>query len=244
MEQSAIQVRNLSKSYDSGSIRSWALREVDLEVKRGELVLLMGPSGSGKTTLLSAIGCILRPTSGSVRLDGLDVWNLPSHTLPSVRLKRIGFVFQAFNLFPALTAGENVALALDIGGVRGAAARRRADEMLANVGLQDKFDKLSSDLSGGQKQRVAIARALVLDPTVILADEPTAALDSETGASVMGLLRSLARQRGRAVVVVTHDSRMVTYADRVISIEDGLVKSDVAPACAGQSDRGKELPYG
>jgi putative ABC transport system ATP-binding protein len=217
----AIAVRKLTKTYESGEAAVHALREVNLDVAPGEVVLLMGPSGSGKTTLLSIMGCILRPTSGSVRVRGREVTHLGEKELPRVRLDHMGFIFQGFNLFPTLTAGENVELALDLKGVRAQAAKRRAGELLEQVGLSDKYHTFPSDLSGGQKQRVAIARALAGEPDIILADEPTAALDSHSGRQVIGMLRHLAHQDGRAVTIVTHDNRTLEFADRIVHIEDG-----------------------
>jgi putative ABC transport system ATP-binding protein len=203
-----------------------ALDGVDLDVMRGELVLLMGPSGSGKTTLLSVIGCILRPSGGTVRLLGRDVTRLAERELPRIRLDHIGFVFQGFNLFPTLTAAANVALALDLKGVPRTDANRRASALLEQVGLGTKRDAYPADLSGGQKQRVAIARAIATDPPIVLADEPTAALDTESGHTVMQLLRALAHERDRAVVIVSHDTRMIGYADRIVHLEDGRIISD------------------
>jgi putative ABC transport system ATP-binding protein len=184
---------------------------------------MMGPSGSGKTTLLSIMGCILRPTSGSVRVRGREVTDLRDRELPRLRCFHIGFVFQGFNLFPALTAGENVELALDLKGIRGRAARHSAGELLERVGLGGKYDALPANLSAGEKQRVAIARALAGDPEIILADEPTASLDSHNGRTVIELLRELAHKRDRAVVIVTHDSRARVFADRTVQIEDGRI---------------------
>jgi putative ABC transport system ATP-binding protein len=227
--KSAIAVRGLTKTYAEGSAGVKALRGVDLDVEAGELVLLMGPSGSGKTTLLSIMGCILTASSGSVHIAGREVSMLSEKELPRVRLEHIGFVFQGFNLFPTLTAAENIELMLDLKHVRGPAAKKRSRELLSQVGLADKYDTFPSDLSGGQKQRVAIARALAGDPGIILADEPTAALDSQTGRAVIEMMRGLAHQRDRAVVIVTHDSRMLDFADRAVRLEDGLVVlSDVA----------------
>ncbi len=220
----AISVRRLTKNYESGEAAVQALRDVDLDIARGEVVLLMGPSGSGKTTLLSIMGCILRPTSGSVRIAGREVTNLSERDLPRVRLDHIGFIFQGFNLFPTLTAAENIELALDLKGVRGKAAKRRAGELIEQVGLSDKGDSFPADLSGGQKQRVAIARALAGEPDIILADEPTAALDSHSGRVVIEMLRNLARQNGRAVAIVTHDNRTLEFGDRIVHIEDGKIK--------------------
>jgi putative ABC transport system ATP-binding protein len=198
-----------------------ALDDVSLEVERGEVVLLMGPSGSGKTTLLSIMGCILKASSGSIKIQGREVSQLSERQIPRVRLKEIGFIFQGFNLFPTLTAGENVELALDLHGVRGSKARLKAGELLERVSLSDKYKAYPADLSGGQKQRVAIARALAGEPEIVLADEPTAALDSQSGRLVMKMLRELAHERGRAVVIVTHDNRVMEYGDRIVDIEDG-----------------------
>jgi len=221
--QPAIAVRQLTKKYEEGASGTLALRGVDLDVQAGELLMLMGPSGSGKTTLLSIMGAILTATSGSVRLAGREVVGLSEKDLPALRLEHIGFVFQGFNLFPTLTAGENVELMLDLKGVSTAKAKKRAQELLEQVGLREKYASFPADLSGGQKQRVAIARALAGDPGIILADEPTAALDSHTGRNVMEMMSELAHKRGRAVVVVTHDSRVLSFADRIVKIEDGAV---------------------
>jgi len=232
--KSAIAVRELTKKYDEGSNGTLALRGVDLDVNPGELLLLMGPSGSGKTTLLSVMGCILTATSGSVRVAGREIVGLSEKQLPGLRLEHIGFVFQGFNLFPTLTAGENVELMLDLKGVSAARARKRAAELLDQVGLADKFNSFPADLSGGQKQRVATARALAGDPGIILADEPTAALDSHTGRTVMEMMSDLAHKRDRAVVIVTHDSRVLSFADRIVQIEDGSIadnaEAEMVPA--------------
>jgi putative ABC transport system ATP-binding protein len=220
----AIAVREVTKTYESGEAAVHALREVNLDISRGEVTLLMGPSGSGKTTLLSIMGCILRPTSGSVRIGGQEVTRLSEKELPRVRLNNIGFIFQGFNLFPTLTAGENVELALDLKGIRGKVAQRRAGELLEQVGLSGKYSSFPSDLSGGQKQRVAIARALAGEPDIILADEPTGALDSHSGRVVIEMLHNLAHQQGRAVAIVTHDNRTLAFGDRVVHIEDGKIR--------------------
>jgi putative ABC transport system ATP-binding protein len=221
--QAVIEVRELTKTYAEGAAAARALDGVDLDVYPGEVTLMMGPSGSGKTTLVSIMGCILRATSGRVWIAGRDVTRLPERELPAIRLNHIGFVFQGFNLFPTLTAAENVELALDLKKIRGAEAASRARGLLDRVGLSDKYNAFPADLSGGQKQRVAIARALAGEPSIILADEPTAALDSTSGRMVMEMLSGLARDKGRAVVIVTHDNRIVEYADRIVHIEDGRV---------------------
>jgi putative ABC transport system ATP-binding protein len=219
----AISVRGVTKVYEEGANKIQVLHGVDFDVRQGEVVLLMGPSGSGKTTLLSIMGCILRATSGSVQIAGRDVANLPERELPEIRLKHIGFVFQGFNLFPTLTVGENVELALDLKGVRGARAKQESRRLLEQVGLAAKYDAFPADLSGGQKQRVAVARALSGSPDVILADEPTAALDSQSGRNVMEMMRELAGTHGRGVVVVTHDSRVLEFGDRIVHMEDGRI---------------------
>jgi putative ABC transport system ATP-binding protein len=221
--QAAIAVRELTKTYAEGASGVPALRGIDLEVHAGEMVMLVGPSGSGKTTLLSVMGCILSPSTGSVRISGKEVGQLKQKELAPIRLAHIGFVFQGFNLFPTLTAGENVELMLDLKGVRGDTAKTRAQQLLEQVGIGEKYNSFPADLSGGQKQRVAIARALAGEPDIILADEPTAALDSHTGRNVIEMMSELAHRNGRAVVIVTHDSRLLEFADRTIRIEDGLI---------------------
>lgn len=218
-----IRAKGLSKIYREGQTELRALDGVDLEVRAGELTLLMGPSGSGKTTLLSILGCILRASSGTLEVLGEDVGALAESELPRIRREAIGFVFQGFNLFPTLTAAENVALSLDVRGIRGGAARKRAEELLEEVGLAEKARSFPADLSGGQKQRMAIARALAGDPPILLADEPTAALDSTSGRTVIELLHRLARAHGRAVVMVTHDPRVLSFGDRIIHLEDGQI---------------------
>jgi putative ABC transport system ATP-binding protein len=225
MSEAVIEIRNLYKTYGQGDAAVHALRGVDLDVRAGEILVLMGPSGSGKTTLVSVMGCILRASTGSVRINGQESVGLKESALPDLRLKNFGFIFQGFNLFPALTARENVEVALHLHGISGKRARERATELLEIVGLGEKLKSHPADLSGGQKQRVAIARALAGDPPIILADEPTAALDSQSGRIVMQLLAKLARERKRAVVIVTHDPRVDDYADRVVHIADGQIES-------------------
>ncbi|MCS6793066.1 MAG: ABC transporter ATP-binding protein [Oscillatoriaceae bacterium SKW80] len=211
--------------FQSGGQQFQALKGINLEIQHGELQLLMGPSGSGKTTLLSILGGMLTPTAGSVYLLGEDITSMSKPELARFRLKNIGFIFQGFNLFPALTAAENVQVALEIKGIRGRKARASTQALLEAVGLADKANLLPRDLSGGQKQRVAIARALAGNPKLIMADEPTAALDSHNGHAVIELLRQLAKEGGSTVLVVSHDTRIADVADRIICIEDGILKN-------------------
>jgi putative ABC transport system ATP-binding protein len=222
----AVRVRGLTKVYGAGALAWTALRGVDLEVARGEFLMLVGPSGSGKTTLLSILGCVLGATSGTVELFGEDVTALPERQLPAVRLGLLGFVFQGHNLLAALPARENVAMVQELRGVPRRSALAEADALLQAVGLGGKEHALPAQLSGGQKQRVAIARALVGAPPIVLADEPTAALDAQSGHAVIELLRQLATERGTTVVCVTHDSRIFSFADRIVAIEDGRLLDD------------------
>jgi putative ABC transport system ATP-binding protein len=242
--KTVIHAAGLGKVYREGATELRALSGVDLDVRAGELTLLMGPSGSGKTTLLSILGCILRPTEGALRILGENATELPEDVLPRIRREAIGFVFQGFNLFPTLTATENVALALDLRGVRRAAAETRASEILEEVGLAQKAKSYPADLSGGQKQRVAIARALAGDPPILLADEPTAALDSTSGRTVIELLRNLARQQGRAVVMVTHDPRVLSFGDRIIHLEDGKIVREESRVAVGGAASSLPQPAG
>src|SRR5215831_2713516 len=220
-----ISIRQVKKFFQEGAHGVPVLHGIDLDVGAGEVVLIMGPSGSGKTTLLSIMGCILRATSGSVRIAGREVATLPERELPAVRLQHIGFIFQGFNLFPTLTVGENVELSLDLKGVPTARAKEEARRLLEQVDLADKCDSFPADLSGGQKQRVAVARALAGSPSLILADEPTAALDSHSGRNVMRILQNLAHAQNKAVVVVTHDNRVLEFGDRIVRMEDGRIVS-------------------
>ena len=202
------------------------LKGVSLDVRRGEIVALEGPSGSGKTTLLSILGCILTPSSGTVVVDGEEVDLGRPGRLPAIRRKSIGFVFQQFNLFPSLTALENVEYALNVKGQKGAGARREAERVIDAVGLSDRRSFLPRDLSGGQKQRVAIARALAGSAPILLADEPTANLDSQIGGQVLEMFRALAKKEDRALLIVTHDPKVRTVSDRVLQIRDGLIAAD------------------
>ncbi|HRQ41586.1 MAG TPA: ABC transporter ATP-binding protein [Chloroflexota bacterium] len=225
-----LELQNVSKIYGSGHTAVTASDHVNLQVKPGEIVLIMGPSGSGKTTVLSMAGLLLRPTEGKVLVNGRDITGLSQRQMAALRLRSLGFVFQAYNLLGALTARENVAVVMNLAGVKGRAASKRAAELLAMLGLEHRLDHKPADLSGGEKQRVAIARALANDPPLILADEPTGNLDSQTGREVMELLccglgRDQASpergRRGRAIVIVTHDHRLQQIADRVLWLEDG-----------------------
>jgi putative ABC transport system ATP-binding protein len=216
-----LEARDVSKVFVEGSERVQVLRGVSLSVAAGEVVALEGPSGSGKTTLLSIMGCILTATEGEVTVAGERVDPSQPAQLRDVRRRSIGFVFQQYNLFPALTAVENIEYALNVKGVRGRAAREAAASVLTRVGMADRLHFLPRDLSGGQKQRVAIARALAGSPPVILADEPTANLDTAVGTQVLELFRDLARSEGRGLIIVTHDPKVRAVADRVVGIRDG-----------------------
>ena len=216
-----LEATGVVKVFEEGSQRVEVLRGVSMEVARGEVVALEGPSGSGKTTLLSIMGCILTATAGEVRVAGERVDPGRPAQLRDVRRRSIGFVFQQYNLFPALTALENVEYALNVKGRRGRAAHEEAVRVLERVGLADRLRFLPHDLSGGQKQRVAIARALAGAPPVILADEPTANLDTATGSQVLELFRDLAKAESRGLVIVTHDPKVRAVADRVVGIRDG-----------------------
>jgi putative ABC transport system ATP-binding protein len=217
----AIDVVGVTKTFGSGSLAFTAVRGASFRVQRGEIVMLVGPSGSGKTTLLSIIGCVLRPSSGEVSLFGTDTAARSESELPTIRRALIGFVFQGHNLISSLSVRENVQLVLETRGVTRRAARRESEAVLARVGLSDKLDVYPTQLSGGQRQRVAIARAVVGDPPLLLADEPTAALDAQAGLAATELLAELARERGSTVVIVTHDARIFGFGDRIVSIADG-----------------------
>ncbi len=221
-----LEAYDVSKVYHEGHIEVPALRGVSLSVDRGEIVAIEGPSGSGKTTLLCILGCLLTPTSGRVIIDGHTVDPRRPEELRDLRRRSIGFIFQQFNLFAALTAAENVVYGLNLKGWSGEKARREADRVLEAVGLGDRKDFRPRDLSGGQRQRIAVARALAGPASVILADEPTGNLDSESGGRVLDLFRSLARSEGRAMVIVTHDPRVRTIADRVVTIRDGRLTQE------------------
>ncbi|MCU1312055.1 MAG: transporter [Candidatus Angelobacter sp.] len=218
-----LETQNVTKVFQEGREQVNVLNGVSLALEAGEIVALEGPSGSGKTTFLSIVGCILTPSSGRVFVDGEEVDSLNPAQLPEIRKKSIGFVFQQYNLFPSLTALENVQYALKIKGKTGPAARKEADKALESVGLTDRKNFLPRDLSGGQKQRVALARALAGAPPLMLADEPTANLDTQLGTQIIELFRESAKRDNRGVLIVTHDPKVRTIADRVLQIRDGRI---------------------
>ena len=221
----AVRCPNLTKTYDAGGQKVIALNQINLDIATGELMMLVGPSGCGKTTLISVIAGILDQDSGSCELFGENLQQLSSRDKLRFRAKNIGFVFQAFNLLPALTAVENVSVPLIINGMKRQAAEQKALSLLEQVGLGDRSKSMPSQLSGGQQQRVAIARALVHSPRLIVCDEPTSALDHKTGNTVMNLLKEVALQQDRALVIVTHDARIFEFADRIAEMDDGHIVS-------------------
>jgi putative ABC transport system ATP-binding protein len=223
MSEPILEAANVTKDLGSGAARVAALKGVSLALSGGELTLLMGPSGSGKTTLLSILGCMLSPTEGTVHICQQSTAGADPEELARLRREHVGFVFQSFHQFTTLSATDNVRLALDVRGEPRRAAKLRSREALAKVGLAHKIKAYPRELSGGEQQRVAIARAIVGNPSIILADEPTAALDGANGQAVMKLLAELARERGHAVLIVTHDPRLLPFADRVVHIEDGRI---------------------
>jgi putative ABC transport system ATP-binding protein len=221
MSDYALEAENLTKIYEAGGNRVVALSSVNLRVGKREFVSIMGPSGSGKTTLLSLLGCLDKPTSGRVIIDGLDVTGMREAELPRIRAEKVGFIFQSFNLIPTLTALENVELPMEKGKLPKGERRSRAVELLGLVGLEDKGDRRPNRLSAGEQQRVAIARALANGPAIILADEPTGNLDSKTGRDIIQLLRKLRHEEGSTVILVTHDKEMAALSDRMLLLRDG-----------------------
>jgi putative ABC transport system ATP-binding protein len=220
-----LEARGLAKTYDTGGVEVLALRGVDLTIERGEFVAVMGPSGCGKSTLLNLLAGLDRPTAGEVRLDGERIDQLSEGALARLRRRRIGFVFQFFNLLPTLSVVENVELPLLLVGRRRRDARRTARELMGELGVGDKHDATPVQLSGGQQQRVALARALANTPDIVLGDEPTGNLDSAAAREVLGLLRA-ARDRGQTLLLVTHDARVAAAADRIVTLRDGLVSDE------------------
>jgi putative ABC transport system ATP-binding protein len=241
MNGSGLHVSHVTKRFGADETEVVAVRDVSLDVKPGEVVLIMGPSGSGKSTLLLMLGALLKVTEGTITLDGLELSALSENRLPDVRLRNFGFIFQDFNLLSALDVQDNVAFAAELTGVGHKAAREKAATLLGNLGLAHRLHFSPEKLSGGEKQRVAIARALVNEPTLILADEPTANLDSKAGHETMRLLRQIAKDEGRSVVIVSHDQRIKDIADRVLWLEDGEFKSMVSmatdPVCGMSVER-------
>jgi putative ABC transport system ATP-binding protein len=225
----AVRCRDVTKEFVAGDTKVQALRGIDVDVRQGELTLLVGPSGCGKTTLISVIAGLLDPTAGTVEVFGEELTAMRGRRLVNFRGTNIGFVFQQYNLLPALTAAENAAVPLLIAGWNRGRAVRRAAEVLEQVGLGDKVHSRPNQLSGGQQQRVAIARALVHEPRLLVCDEPTAALDAQAGQTVMELIRRVAVQPDRSVIVVTHDHRVYRFGDRMVLMSDGLVERVTTP---------------
>jgi putative ABC transport system ATP-binding protein len=225
-----IRMRDIAVTYGEGSAAVPALKNVSLDIHAGEMTLLLGPSGSGKTSLLQVMGCLLTPSKGTLHVFDDEVKDETPESLAHRRLQNFGFIFQHYNLFPTLRAWENVAIALDLKGIPPTEFESRARALLERLGIGERANAFPAELSGGQKQRVAIARALAGKPKILLADEPTAALDSKTGKNVAALLHDLAHEEGCAIVVVTHDPRMLPFGDRVVTLEDGLLTSDHRPA--------------
>lgn len=222
-----IEIENVKKIYMMGETEVAALRGVSLQINKGEMVSIMGPSGSGKSTLMNILGCLDQPTEGSYRLDGVDVHNMNDDQLAEIRNKKIGFVFQSFNLLPRTSALDQVELPLVYGGAPD--RRKRAMDALSQVGLGDRVHHRPNELSGGQQQRVAIARALVSNPAIILADEPTGNLDSVSGEEIMNIFKRLNKEQGMTVVLVTHDPEVAAHADRAIHVKDGHIDLSFSP---------------
>ena len=232
-QQHAIVARGLSKRFKTGRTYIQVLKSVDFEALHGEVTMVMGPSGSGKSTLVASLSGLLKPDAGSVSAMGEDLWSYRPGKIDRFRLDHCGFIFQGFNLFPALTAVQQVQVILKYQGVPKDQARERAIRALSEVGMKPRMHQRPSELSGGEKQRVAIARALAKSPQLIFADEPTSALDGENGQVVMRLLHHAAKEKGAAVICVTHDIRLEIYADRVIHLEDGCIVDEPTPAPGG-----------
>jgi putative ABC transport system ATP-binding protein len=243
-----LQARHVSHTYGDGPSRVVALSEVSLDLFAGEIALLMGASGSGKSTLLAALSGLLRPTGGQVLVGGRDLWAMSERERERFRLDHCGFTFQGYNLFAALTARQQLEIVLRWGpGLPAREARRRADALLAHLGLGRRASARPVELSGGEKQRVAVARALIKEPAFLFADEPTSALDWDNGRQIVGLLRQAAHARGASVLVVSHDSRITSYVDRVYHLEDGRLRDaavQVPPGHAGAALPVEQVPQG
>lgn len=230
-EGPVIEMREIRKVYDTGKVKVEALKGIDLAVRAGEFVAVVGPSGSGKSTLMNLVGCLDTATSGGYRLAGEDVSGLSPDQLADIRNRRVGFVFQNFNLLPQISAFENVEMPLLFGGVSQKTRRNRVEELLERVGLADRREHKPTELSGGQMQRVAIARALAMDPDILLADEPTGNLDTSSGTDVMSIFGELWEQ-GRTLIVITHDSMLARRARRIVEVRDGRIIRDSAAEAA------------
>lgn len=224
MSSPVLSAKHISKYYGSGHTKVCAVNDVSLEIQPGELVLIMGPSGSGKTTLLSMLGALLKPSQGCIEIEGINITQLKESELPNIRALKIGFIFQTFNLLDALTIEENILFPAQLRVNKTGHAKQHADELIHQLKLKHRRHALPQTLSGGEKQRVAIARALINEPKLILADEPTGNLDSQTGQEVMMILHDIARDQGYAVIMVTHDPRVEDIADRVMWLEDGTLR--------------------
>lgn len=234
MASPVIEIKHIKKEYVMGSQVIAALKDVSLSINKGEYVALMGPSGSGKSTLMNILGCLDSPSAGSYKLNNTEVAEMSDDQLALVRNKEIGFIFQTFNLLPRLTALENVALPMVYAGMSKADRTKRAEEVMAMVGLKDRMTHKPNELSGGQRQRVAIARALVNNPSIILADEPTGNLDTKTSYEIMAIMEDISR-RGNTVIIVTHEEDIARHARRIMRLRDGLIETDIAntPVLAG-----------
>lgn len=226
MNDEVIVASNLWKEYGDKHTKVTAIKNVSLKVKKGEVTLILGPSGSGKTTLLSMIGCILSPDRGEIVIDGENINNMSEKELGQVRREKIGFVFQSFNLLKSLTARENVEVSLNLIGIRGETARKKSTGILIELGLRDRIDFYPDSLSIGEKQRVSIARAIINNTKIILADEPTGNLDLKNGQKIARILKRLAKEYKIAVIIVTHDNRIENIADRILYLEDGIIKDE------------------
>lgn len=223
---SIIKLENVVKIYQLGEVEVPALRGINLNIKQGEFLSIMGPSGSGKSTMLNSVGCLDTPTTGEIFLDGHNIAHLGESTLAQIRGRKIGFIFQTFNLIPTLSALENVTLPMMFQNVEKEKRIKRGKELLSLMGLGERITHRPNELSGGERQRVAIARALANDPAVILADEPTGNLDSKTGKDILDLLKGLHEKENKTIIMVTHDASLARHADRIVRLKDGMIVND------------------